>query len=81
MSIQARAEALVNQMKARPWLNDRRVNALRQRTQELKAEEDALRAEKLALRAEKLALRAETEMLKRQEAALIAIGERITTGR
>ena len=61
-------------MKARPWLNDRRVNALRQRTQELKAEEDALRAEKLALRAE-------TEMLKRQEAALIALGERITTGR
>jgi cell division protein FtsB len=54
-------------MKARPWLHDRRVNALRQRTQELKAEEDALRAE--------------TEMLKRQEAALIALGERITTGR
>jgi len=54
-------------MKARPWLRDRRVNALRQRTQELKAEEDALRAE--------------TEMLKRQTAALIALGQRITTGR
>jgi hypothetical protein len=74
MSMQARAEALVNRMKARPWLNDRRVNALRQRTQELKAEEDALRAEELALRAE-------TEMLKRQTAALIALGQRITTGR
>jgi cell division protein FtsB len=65
--MQARAEALVNRMKARPWLHDRRVNALRQRTQELKAEEDALRAE--------------TEMLKRQTAALIALGQRITTGR
>jgi hypothetical protein len=72
--MQARAEALVNRMKARPWLRDRRVNALRQRTQELKAEEDALRAEELALRAE-------TEMLKRQTAALIALGQRITTGR
>ncbi len=56
MSPQARAEALVNRIKARPWLNDRRVNALRQRTQELKAEEDALRAETEALRAKELAL-------------------------
>ncbi len=79
--MQARAVALVNRMKARPWLNDRRVNALRQRTQELKAEEDALRAEELALRAEELALRAEEEILKRQTAALIALDERITTGR
>jgi cell division protein FtsB len=52
-------------MKARPWLTDRRVNALRQRTQELKAEEDALRAE--------------TEELRAKERALIALGERMNT--
>lgn len=69
MSMQARAEALVNRMKARPWLHDRRVNALQQRTHELKAQEDALRAEELAIRAEE-------EELKRQEAALTALAQR-----